>query len=195
MRKALAAAPSADVAMFSGMMRTAVFLCLMAVVAAGYLSNKSSQPRVSQATSTPGSVAASQVTALPVAASPAGYGTVELRADASGQYHADVDIENSRIPMLVDTGATLVALTFEDAARLGLAPAPADYTVDVHTANGVAKAARVTLREVRLGTLRVAQVSALVMPRGIVGTSLLGMSFLRKLGGFQVAEGNLLLRP
>jgi aspartyl protease family protein len=140
--------------------------------------------------------ASGQMAALaPQSSGGVSYGRVELRPDAGGQYHADVEIEGQRIPMLVDTGATLVSLTYADASRLGVAPAPADYKVDVHTANGVAKAARVSLREVRVGTLQVRDVQALVMPRDVRGTSLLGMSFLQRLGGFQIASGTLVLRP
>jgi aspartyl protease family protein len=124
-----------------------------------------------------------------------GSGRVELRPDRGGQYHAEVEIEGRRIPMLVDTGATLVSLTFADAQRLGLAPAPSDYKFDVSTANGIAKAARVSLREVRVENLAVRDVAALVMPQNVTGTSLLGMSFLQRLGGFEVASGNLVLRP
>lgn len=124
-----------------------------------------------------------------------GFGKIELRPDGGGQYHADVEIEGRLVPMLVDTGATLVSLTFADAQRLGLAPAPSDYTVTVLTANGPAKAARVSLREVRIQNLLVRDVSALVMPQTVVGTSLLGMSFLQRLGGFEIAAGNLVLRP
>ena len=133
--------------------------------------------------------------APPLQARPVGFGRVELKPDSGGQYHAEVEIEGRRIPMLVDTGATLVTLTFADARRLGLAPAPSDFTANVNTANGPAKAARLLLREVRVDNLLVPGVPALVMPEPVVGTSLLGMSFLQRLGGFEVASGNLVLRP
>ena len=135
--------------------------------------------------------------AAPVAAPPAalGFGRIELPPDRGGQYHADVEIEGRSVPMLVDTGATLISLTYADAQRLGLSPAPSDYTALVQTANGQAKAARVTLREVRVRNLLVRDVEALILPQGINGTSLLGMSFLKRLGGFEIASGNLVLRP
>ena len=52
--------------------------------------------------------------APPLQARPVGFGRVELKPDSGGQYHAEVEIEGRRIPMLVDTGATLVTLTFDD---------------------------------------------------------------------------------
>ncbi len=124
----------------------------------------------------------------------AGYGREELKADEGGQFQSDVEIEGSRIHMLVDTGATFVSLSYEDAEKLGFSPAPADYVIPLQTANGTVKAAKLNLREVRLGTLMVSNVPAVVMPRNIQGTSLLGMSFLKKLGGFEVASGALMMR-
>jgi len=144
-----------------------------------------------------GSSPSAPMAVRPVAAPPSalGFGRIELPPDRGGQYHADVEIEGRTVPMLVDTGATLISLTAADAQRLGLSPAPADYTANVLTANGQAKAAPVTLREVRVGNLLVRNVAALVLPQGITGTSLLGMSFLQRLGGFEIASGNLVLRP
>jgi aspartyl protease family protein len=141
------------------------------------------------------SLPAAAVQAPPRPASTLGFGKIELRPDQGGHYHADAEIEGRSVPMLVDTGATLVTLTYADARRLGLAPAPSDYTVNVQTANGLAKAARISLREVRIQNLLVRDVPALVMPETVVGTSLLGMSFLKRLGGFETASGNLVLRP
>ena len=63
------------------------------------------------------------------------------------------------------------------------------------TANGPAKAAKLLLREVRVDNLLVRGVPSLIMPESVVGTSLLGMTFLQRLGGFEVASGNLVLRP
>ncbi len=174
--------------MFSEPLRTVVIIGSLAAVGGIYLAHKAPVASDSRP-----SVQAAEVE-MPIRASQ-GYGQVELRADAGGQYHANVDVEGIRIPMLVDTGATFLALTFDDAQRLGLTPASADYTVDVMTANGHAKAAKTTLREVRLGTLLVSGVPALILPRDTHGMSLLGMSFLKKLGGFQIASGTLVLKP
>ncbi len=124
-----------------------------------------------------------------------GVGSVTISADRGGQYHASVDLEGLRIPMLVDTGATVVALRHEDALRLGLSPMPSDYTVKISTANGEISAARVRLREVRVENIRVSDVQAVVMPEGALGKSLLGMSFLKRLARFEVESGNLVLHP
>ncbi len=124
----------------------------------------------------------------------AGSGTVVLPPGRGGHYHADVEIDGRRIPMLVDTGATVIALTAEDARALGISVFPADYTASVSTANGVARAAPAVLREVRIDGIAVRDVQALVMPRGALGQSLLGMSFLKKLRGFEIADGKMVMR-
>lgn len=125
----------------------------------------------------------------------AGYGRVELAPDHFGQYHAEVEIDGRRLPMLVDTGASFVALTYADAAAVGVRPMPSDFNIRMSTANGMAAAAAVRLREVHLDTIVVDDVPAIVMPQGAAATSLLGMSFLKKLRSFEIAEGNLVLKP
>ncbi|MBI1868792.1 MAG: TIGR02281 family clan AA aspartic protease [Methylocystis sp.] len=134
------------------------------------------------------------LSAPPVAPLRASYGEVRIAADSLGQYAADVEIDGSRIHMLVDTGASSVALSYEDAAAVGLYPAPSDYKYAVGTANGTAKVARVKLRQVRLGELVVRDVDAFVGERGALGKSLLGMSFLSKLSHIEAAAGALVLK-
>lgn len=117
---------------------------------------------------------------------------VTLEADARGHFETEATINGKRIAVLIDTGATSVALRHEDVGRLGLRPPmPSDYTVPISTANGVAKAARVTLDEVRIGAVRVRRVEALVMPERMLATNLLGMSFIRRLSNVEMADGKL----
>lgn len=126
---------------------------------------------------------------------PARYGEYRIQADSMGQYSADVEINGSRIRhMLVDTGATMVALSYEDAAAIGLYPLPSEYKYTVSTANGSARVAKVKLHDVRLGSLVVHDVEALVGERGALASSLLGMTFLGKLSRLEVASGALILR-
>lgn len=114
--------------------------------------------------------------------------------DRRGHFLVRPRIEGADLVMLVDTGASTIALTAEDAARAGIRPGPEDFTISVSTANGVAKAAPVRLREVRIGEIVIRDVEATVMTPGRLGTSLLGMSFLRRLRGFDIADGRLTLR-
>lgn len=122
-------------------------------------------------------------------------GDVVVPADAAGHFRLDARVGGVRLGFLADTGATTVALRAADAARLGLRPAPADYVVPVATANGRVMAAPVTLDAVEVGPIRIAAVEALVLPDAALGGNLLGMSFLGRLGRFEVAGGRLVLSP
>jgi aspartyl protease family protein len=128
-------------------------------------------------------------------AAPAGGGTVvTLRQDARGHFTANLQINGSRIPMLVDTGASVIALSSEDANRAGVFPNANDFRIPVNTANGTIKAAPVRLREVQIDRIVVRDVEAVVMPAGRLNGSLLGMSFLKRLSSFNIAGGTLVLR-
>jgi aspartyl protease family protein len=129
------------------------------------------------------------------AALPVRLDEIRIPADPMGQFSTDVEVNGSRISkMLVDTGATLVALSYEDAAAAGLFPAPADYKYQVSTANGVAHVARAKLVDVRIGNIVVHDVEAVVGERGALSGSLLGMAFLSKLSRFSVESGALVLK-
>lgn len=138
--------------------------------------------------------AASAVAPARTPASGGGLGVVELPPGPGGHYFADVEIEGARLHMLVDTGATVIALSGDDADKLGLRPAPSDFNVPVSTANGVNHAARSRLREVRIGSITLSGVEALIMPRAAGTQSLLGMSFLKRLSSFGYDSQRLVLR-
>jgi aspartyl protease family protein len=118
-------------------------------------------------------------------------GTVRLSADRNGHYFTDVEINSRRLDVLVDTGATLVALRYEDARALGLVFPGDKFDVGVRTANGNGRARRVQLRSISVGTITVRDVEALVLEQGALGANLLGMSFLRRLSRFEVQRGKL----
>ena len=127
-------------------------------------------------------------------AGPASSQTESIVPDRFGQFQTTVEIEGQRLPVLVDTGASFVALSFEDADRLGVRPMPADFKYVSSTANGRAAYAKTELHQVRLGSIAVRDVIAFVAPRGALSTSLLGMSFLTKLSGFKIDAGRLILQ-
>lgn len=118
--------------------------------------------------------------------------TLRLRADPRGHFFVFAHVDGTPVRFLVDTGATGIVLTPEDAARIGLRPRERDFTETFHTANGIVRAAPVTLREISIGALSVRQVEAVVNERPI-GVSLLGMTFLRRLDGYSVQNGELVL--
>ena len=88
--------------------------------------------------------------------------------------------------MMADTGATLVVLTYEDAARVGLSPHSLDFSGCAQTANGVARVAPVMLYRVRVDNITLRDVPAAVAEKGALDVNLLGMSFLGRLKGFQM---------
>jgi aspartyl protease family protein len=123
-----------------------------------------------------------------------GPGRVEVGADRSGHYRTQAQINGRNIPVIVDTGATEVALSYEAAAELGIKLQPADYTRIAQTVGGIMRVAPVRLREVRIGDVSVRNVSASVsMPGAQKMESLLGMTFLSKLSRIEIASGRLSL--
>jgi aspartyl protease family protein len=95
---------------------------------------------------------------------------------------------------LIDTGATYVALNESFARRLGYTGNQLDFRYSVDTANGKTKAAHVTLDRVEIGGIRVRDVEAFVLKDGALSSTLVGMSFLRKLASYSVADGSLSLK-
>ena len=118
----------------------------------------------------------------------------ELKAGAMGHYVVTATINHTDVQVMVDTGASVVALSQEDADRAGLHPGNLDYTIPVSTANGAVNAARVKLERVAIDAVRVDDVDALVLPKGALQGTLLGMSFLAKLSSFKSEDGILTLR-
>jgi aspartyl protease family protein len=95
------------------------------------------------------------------------------------------------VHFLVDTGAGSVVLTLADAAAAGISRGSLDFSARISTANGIARAAPVRLRDVRIGQLSVNGVSAFVGEN--LHVSLLGMSFLKRIEGFEIRDGVLTL--
>ncbi|MBL0374872.1 TIGR02281 family clan AA aspartic protease [Rhizobium sp. KVB221] len=123
-----------------------------------------------------------------------GFKTVILYRADNGHYQADVTVDGISTPMMIDTGASTIALSFEDAERLGLNPSQLDFTATVMTANGPARTAYVTLPEVSIGGITRTNVRAGIAERGKLGQSLLGMNFLDTLSSVNFAGDELRLR-
>ncbi len=117
-----------------------------------------------------------------------------LKAGQNGHFIVKAEINGRNVKVMVDTGASAVALSYEDAKDIGLHPSGLDYNVPVSTANGIVRAAGVNLDKVEIDGVRVSDVQGLVMPEGAMRGSLLGMSFLGKLRSFKVEDGVLYLK-
>ena len=103
---------------------------------------------------------------------------VTLAADPRGHFVADATVNGTPMRLLVDTGATTIALPGADAVRLGI-----DYRKGtrgaVRTASGVAPVYRINLDSVKVGNIELTAVEAIVIEQGL-DIALLGMSFLNR---------------
>ena len=120
---------------------------------------------------------------------PASNRTLVYRADRRGHFSLMGTVNGAPIRLVVDTGASLVALTLDDARAAGIGPSELVFNQVTQTANGRVRFAPVMLREVRIGQLLIENVPAAVIEN--LDQSLLGMSFLKRLKRFEMREGAL----
>jgi aspartyl protease family protein len=118
---------------------------------------------------------------------------VQIARGQTGEFALQAKINGVSAPMVIDTGATSVVLSYETAKAAGLPLEVLEYDVDVETAGGRTKAARLTLDRLAIGKLVERSVPALVVPRGQIKTNLLGMSFLDRLESWEVRADRLML--
>jgi aspartyl protease family protein len=129
------------------------------------------------------------------AAAPAGANSrsVVVPRDSRGHFEVDARVNGRRIGFMVDTGASVIALTARDAARLGIHPPQNAFVAEVRTANGTVRAAPARLDVVEVGSLELHDVAALVLPDQALSDNLLGLSFLSRLRRFEYSDGRLVL--
>ncbi len=118
--------------------------------------------------------------------------SLTVRASGNGAFYMDVFLNGQPARMLVDTGATGVALSPADARVAGLDVGALRYTVPVQTADGASLAAPAVLDTIRVGGLTFRNRRALVLRQGRV--SLLGVSLLRQFHSFEISGDRLTLR-
>jgi aspartyl protease family protein len=145
--------------------------------------NSAPQPAVAVATIAP------DATPTP----PMAPGEASIAKSTDGHFWANAEVDGHPVRFLIDTGATAVALTADDARNLGMDPSSLQYQYTVMTANGPAKAAQVKLGVVSVGRAQVSDVDAFVIDKGLE-TSLLGMSYLGRLARFEATPDALVLR-
>ncbi|MEM8634018.1 MAG: TIGR02281 family clan AA aspartic protease [Pseudomonadota bacterium] len=111
-----------------------------------------------------------------------------------GHYWSNASVDGTSVEFLVDTGASVVALTWRDAQRLRLRPQELDFKWAIRTANGETYGASVLLESVRIGNVRIENVEAMVMQDGLLEKSLLGMSFLGELYSYEFKGDTMIIR-
>jgi aspartyl protease family protein len=171
-------------------MRQILFFAIAALVLAGVM------PRVMGSVGNrPASEAQQPVKKIepPPPQQTANYRTVTVRGDSRGHFQVEGSVDGRRIDLMVDTGASLVALRERDAGKLGFFPAARDYTMRTSTANGIIKVAPIRLPSLEINGIRVYDVQAVVVPDQSLGTNLLGMSFLSRVRRFEMANGRLVM--
>ena len=119
---------------------------------------------------------------------------VQIPRGTNGEFNIHAKINGIGAPMVIDTGATSVVLTYETAKAIGLPLELLDFDVELETAGGHTKAARLTLDRLAIGHLVERSVPALVVQHGQMKTNLLGMSFLNRLESWEVRGDKLVMR-
>ncbi|WP_395392004.1 TIGR02281 family clan AA aspartic protease [Novosphingobium sp. BL-8A] len=115
-------------------------------------------------------------------------GSTEVARAPDGHFYADAEVEQHGTHFLVDTGATIVALTGSDARAIGLDWNDADLRLIGQGASGPVYGVPVTLSKIELGGLEARDVQAAIVPEGL-DVSLLGQSFLSRMGSVRI-EGD-----
>jgi aspartyl protease family protein len=121
-----------------------------------------------------------------------GSGDAMLSRSPDGHFYADVSIDSQDVRMLVDTGASVIALTGSDAEALGLEWSEDELLPIGRGASGDVIGKPVQLDRVRLGDLEAEHVEAVIVPQGL-DVSLLGQSFLGRVGKVEIEDGRMVL--
>ncbi|MGD0430828.1 MAG: TIGR02281 family clan AA aspartic protease, partial [Acetobacteraceae bacterium] len=111
-----------------------------------------------------------------------------------GSFAFDAVVNGAHVPMLFDTGASVVALRAEDAERFGIAVNNLNYTAKVKTANGTADVAPIVIDTMTIGNITQRRVVGYVAREGMLAKNLLGQTFLARLSGYNVENNQLVLK-
>lgn len=120
-------------------------------------------------------------------------GAQTIQRNADGHFYIVSNVDNRPVLFLVDTGASMVALSRSDAERAGIDTGTLRFNRPVQTASGSSAAAAVRINSLTLGDIELRDVDAMVMAEG--QQSLLGMSALNRLSGVEIRGDQLVLRP
>ncbi len=165
----------------------AIWIIVILVLMAGYVYRFDLQDIGSRMTAglIPGSPVSSQTSD--------GRNQVMLIRDNNGHFEVTAQVNGQAIRLLVDTGASSVVLTHEDALRAGIDVASLSYSIPVSTANGMTQAARARLNALDIGEIRRNNLAVMVAREGNLSTSLLGMNYLETLWSFEIRGDRLIL--
>ncbi|WP_294294788.1 TIGR02281 family clan AA aspartic protease [uncultured Sphingomonas sp.] len=120
--------------------------------------------------------------------------TVRIQMSEDGHFWARVTLNGVEKRMLVDSGATITAVSEATAAEIGIEPNAVGFPVVINTANGSVTARRGRVERVSLGALETKDLGVVVSP-AFGDTNVLGMNFLSRLGSWRVEGRTLILEP
>ena len=116
-----------------------------------------------------------------------------ITASVDGHYYVYGKANGKRIRFMIDTGASKITLSPQDASRIGIDLEALKFTQRYQTANGIGLGAPYQLKNLTIGSFDFADIKVSVN-KSALGFSLLGMSFLERLRSFEFSNGKLFLR-
>ncbi len=175
--------------MFKFVYGTLIFATLVAVM------SRLGEDKVTTHNITSPPVVAAAATAPKVEAKRVGNGYAETTLERSpdGHFYAEMRVNGTPVTFMVDTGASVIALSRADAARLGISTLESDFTDVARTASGEVGLKPIMLDRVALGSLEASQVEAAVVQQGL-DISLLGQSWLRRVGTVKIEGDRMIFR-
>ncbi|MDR6265140.1 TIGR02281 family clan AA aspartic protease [Roseobacter sp. N2S] len=117
----------------------------------------------------------------------------EVQRARDGHFYLTLQVNGKNIPFVVDTGATDIVLTQDDAEKIGIDPDTLTYIGRANTANGVVKTASTVLDQIALGDMVDYDVRASVNG-GKMDGSLLGMAYLNRFSEISMRGDRLILK-
>ena len=126
----------------------------------------------------------------PVASAGNGYASRELVRSPDGHFYADAQVNGAQVRFIIDTGASMVALTPADAQRAGIALPSA--RAEARSAGGTVEVIPVTVDRIAVGPLESRGVRGAVVPN--LSVSLLGQTFLSQVGSVEIRGDRMILR-
>ena len=118
-------------------------------------------------------------------------GTAIIRRGLDGHFTVRADVNDTVLPLMFDTGASAVVLSYGDAQQAGIDVRALSFTTPVMTANGTGRAAQVRIERLTIGGISRRNVRAFVVEQGALQGSLLGMTFLETLTRYSVSGDRL----
>jgi aspartyl protease family protein len=113
-------------------------------------------------------------------------GETVLERERDGHFYASITVDSRDYRVLVDTGASIVALTEQDALDMGLSWDDSEVRVIARGASGDVRGVPVTIPQMQMGGFEAQDVQAAIVPEGL-DITLLGQSFLGKIDNVEIS--------